>query len=51
VADPLFVNSAQRDYRLQPDSPALVLGFSPYDWSRVGVYGDAAWVARAREGW
>ena len=51
MADPLFVNPAKRDYRLQPESPAIAIGFKPYDWSRAGVYGDVAWVVRAREGW
>ncbi len=37
VTDPLFVDPARDDFRLQPDSPALKLGFEPVDWSRVGV--------------
>ena len=31
VVDPLFVNPAQRDYRLSPESPAYSLGFEPVD--------------------
>jgi len=36
VADPLFVNPANGDFTLKPDSPALKLGFSSIDVSNVG---------------
>lgn len=37
VADPLFVDAAQRNFRLQPQSPAVVrLGFQPIDIRSVG---------------
>lgn len=47
VADPKFVDPAAHDFRLQPDSPALRLGFQPLDISRVGLYGDPAWANEA----
>ncbi|HEY0073526.1 MAG TPA: right-handed parallel beta-helix repeat-containing protein [Abditibacteriaceae bacterium] len=36
IADPLFVNMAKDDFRLQPNSPAFKLGFKAIDLSQVG---------------
>ncbi len=40
VADPLFVDASQRDYRLQPDSPALALGFQDITIGAIGLEED-----------
>jgi len=37
VGDPLFVDPANDDYRLRPESPALRLGFQPIDMAQIGV--------------
>jgi hypothetical protein len=47
VADPLFKNPAQRDFRLNKGSPAALIGFKPFDFSQAGVYGKRAWRRRA----
>jgi len=36
IADPLFVDPANHDYRLRPESPAFQLGFRPIDLADVG---------------
>ena len=37
IVDPKFVDPANDNYNLQPDSPALKLGFKPIDTSRIGL--------------
>lgn len=48
ISDPKFVDAEHLDFHLQPDSPALKLGFKPFDYSKAGVYGDAKWVEMAK---
>ena len=45
IADPQFVDAQASDFRLQPTSPALAMGFRPIATDGVGLYGDRDWVA------
>jgi hypothetical protein len=47
VADPKCADPARRAFSLAPDSPALAVGFKPFE-VRAGVYGDPAWIEAAR---
>ena len=48
VADPLFMNPQQFDFRLQNDSPILNTPFKPFDYTKAGVYGDPGWIRKAK---
>lgn len=39
IADPLFVDAASGNFQLKPDSPALKLGFKPFDYTKAGRLG------------
>lgn len=48
VADPGFKDAQAHNFLLSADSPALKIGFVPFDLSKPGVYGDPDWKALAR---
>ena len=39
-ADPLFIDPANRDFRLRPESPALKLGFTNFEMGKWGLTGE-----------
>lgn len=48
IADPLFVDAASENFHLAKNSPASKIGFKPFNYEQAGLYGDAAWVSKAR---
>ena len=44
LADPKFLNPTAFDFRLAPDSPAIKLGFKPFNLDEVGLQGDPQWI-------
>ena len=51
VADPLFADPTRGDFHLKPGSPAVRVGFKPFDYTQAGVYGSTHWrqLASARK--
>ena len=49
IADPGFKNPKKLDFNLKPNSPALKIGFKPFDYHKAGVYGSEKWIKLARE--
>jgi len=49
VADPLFTDAEALDFTIDENSPAIKLGFKPFDYKKAGVYGDEAWIKKANE--
>ncbi|MCG8600939.1 MAG: right-handed parallel beta-helix repeat-containing protein [Verrucomicrobiales bacterium] len=47
IADPMFVDPYEGDFRLRENSPAKQIGFQPFDFRKAGVYGDADWRQKA----
>ena len=49
LADPMFVDAANGDFRLKPGSPAVAVGFTPIDTSAVGLTSESRWHGRTRQ--
>jgi hypothetical protein len=49
VADPMFVDPKNGDFRFKDDTAAKKIGFVPFDFTKAGVYGDERWMQRAAD--
>lgn len=47
VADPLFEDPENYDFRFRKRAVARKIGFVPFDYSRAGVIGSEDWKAKA----
>ncbi|WP_289006824.1 right-handed parallel beta-helix repeat-containing protein [uncultured Parabacteroides sp.] len=47
IADPMFVDPMNFDFRFKNTKTAQKIGFKPFDFSRAGVYGDKKWIEKA----
>jgi hypothetical protein len=48
IENPLFVNPEKLDFNFVNLSVAEKIGFKPFDYSQVGVYGSESWKKKAR---
>lgn len=48
IADPLFINPAEWDFRFKNLSVVRKIRFTPFDYSKAGVYGDEMWTTLAK---
>jgi parallel beta-helix repeat protein len=48
IADPLFVNPQQFDFRFKNTFVVNNISFIPFDYSKAGVYGNDEWVMKAQ---
>jgi hypothetical protein len=48
IADPLFIDPENFDFRFRRQTVAKKIGFMPFDYSKAGVYGDQEWKDNAK---
>jgi len=48
VTDPLFIDPENLDFRFRSTRVARKIGFTPFDYSKAGVYGDPEWINLAK---
>ncbi|MDR2816955.1 MAG: right-handed parallel beta-helix repeat-containing protein [Proteiniphilum sp.] len=48
IADPLFVDPENFDFRFRNTSVIKKIGFTPFDYTKAGVYGSSEWKEKAK---